>query len=157
MALHPTPPPLHPTPSPLHVTPSPHRPLGRASQLDALLPLVSAASTSVPHPAPLQLRAAAAVLLSAFLVHVRGSEGEAGREGEAGQDGEAGRELLAAVLSDDAPSGQEGQQQQQEGQEGQPAKRDAQLFSLAAGIAQYRKQHEVEQPSADDEMPQAAG
>ena len=92
------------------------------------------------------------MLLSAFLVHVRGSEGEAGQEGE------AGRELLAAVLSDDAPGGQEGQQQgQQQGQQGQPAKRDAQLFSLAAAIAQYRKQHGLEQPSADDEMPQAAG
>ena len=95
------------------------------------------------------------MLLSAFLVHVRGSEGEAGQEGE------AGRELLAAVLSDDAPGGQEGQQQGQQqgqqGQQGQPAKRDAQLFSLAAAIAQYRKQHGLEQPSADDEMPQAAG
>jgi hypothetical protein len=130
-------------------------PPGRTSQLGALLPLVSAASTSAPHPAPIQLRAAAAVVLSAFLVHVRGSEGEAGREDEAGREGEAGRELLAAVLSDDAPGGQQGQQQ--EGQEGQPAKRDAQLFSLAAAIAQYRKQHGVEQPAADDEMPQAAG
>ena len=116
-------------------------------------------STRTPHPAPIQLRAAAAVLLSAFLAHVRDAKGEAAaREGEAG--GEAGRELLAAVLSDDAPGGQEAQ-----GQQGQPAKRDAQLFALAAALAEYRKQHGVEhgveqgveQPSADDEMPQAAG
>ena len=56
--------------------------------------------------------------------------------------------------------GQQGQQAQQ-GQQGQPAKRDAQLFALAAALAEYRKQHGVEQgveqPSADDEMPQAAG
>ena len=131
-------------------------------------------STRAPQPAPIQLRAAAAVLLSAFLAHVRDAKGEAaaregeaggeaGREGEAG--GEAGRELLAAVLSDDAPAGQEAQgqqgQQAQQGQQGQPAKRDAQLFALAAALAEYRKQHGVEQgveqPSADDEMPQAAG
>ena len=123
-------------------------------------------STRAPHPAPIQLRAAAAVLLSAFLGHVRDAKGEAaGREAEAG--GEAGRELLAAVLSDDAPAGQEAQQGQQaqgqqgQGQQGQPAKRDAQLFALAAALAEYRKQHGVEQgveqPSADDEMPQAAG
>ena len=55
------------------------------------------------------------------------------------------------------------QQQGQQGQQGQgqPAKRDAQLFALAAALAEYRKQHGVEQgveqPSADDEMPQAAG
>lgn len=81
-------------------------PAEAAELVEALLPLVRASSARGPTPPPLQLRAAAAALLSAFVDHVSemGAADEPGEGGGGGlllrQQG-PGHMLLAAVLGDE--------------------------------------------------------